>query len=281
MTKVKTIKRHSTKSFKKKKPAAPKKAAKTKAPKTPGVDIIERREKKIYASHETKLVYTYILKDIVRNIYKIGKTADPHARFKSLCKRGKVLPIALVNKDIEDILHEKYAENRMFNAEYKMNGATEWFKPGGKFDAFISVIDKGKFLPYITLHTLVMNLIENNTIRLNDPSTEWELAQSKFGYYFLGLEILVMLGYVKRAGDVILSGDKDNILLIGRRISVSEKVLEDLENNYKAYISVKVKGSIIEENRSSADKGSRLRKVDLKSKEFDSEVYLLLNKVLS
>jgi hypothetical protein len=53
-------------------------------------DIIDIQEKAIYESHENKLVYTYVLKDI-QNIYKIGKTADPHARFKSLCVRGKVL----------------------------------------------------------------------------------------------------------------------------------------------------------------------------------------------
>jgi uncharacterized protein with ATP-grasp and redox domains len=54
-------------------------------------DIIDIQEKAIYESHENKLVYTYVLKDIQKNIYKIGKTADPHARFKSLCVRGKVL----------------------------------------------------------------------------------------------------------------------------------------------------------------------------------------------
>jgi hypothetical protein len=47
-------------------------------------DIIDIQEKAIYESHENKLVYTYVLKDIQKNIYKIGKT-DPHARFKSLC----------------------------------------------------------------------------------------------------------------------------------------------------------------------------------------------------
>jgi hypothetical protein len=47
-------------------------------------DIIDI-QKAIYESHENKLVYTYVLKDIQKNIYKIGKTADPHARFKSLC----------------------------------------------------------------------------------------------------------------------------------------------------------------------------------------------------
>jgi hypothetical protein len=37
-------------------------------------DIIDIQEKAIYESHENKLVYT-VLKDIQKNIYKIGKTA--------------------------------------------------------------------------------------------------------------------------------------------------------------------------------------------------------------
>jgi hypothetical protein len=54
-------------------------------------------------------------------------------------------------------------------------------------------VDKGVFLPYVTLHSLVQDLLENKNIRLNDPTTEWELSQNKFGYYFVGLEVLVMI----------------------------------------------------------------------------------------
>jgi hypothetical protein len=240
-------------------------------------DIIDIQEKAIYESHENKLVYTYVLKDIQKNIYKIGKTADPHARFKSLCVRGKVLPIALVNKDVEDILHAKYADNRIVNEDYKLNGATEWFRPGGKFDEFIASVDKGVFLPYVTLHSLVQDLLENKNIRLNDPTTEWELSQNKFGYYFVGLEVLVMLGYVQRTKSVILPGNKEDVLLIGSKLSVSERAVDDIKNNYIIYLSTTLGSSIIKENK---NKDSRLRKVDLKSKEFSSEVFLLLNKVL-
>jgi hypothetical protein len=49
-------------------------------------------------------------------------------------------------------------------------------------------------------------------IRLNDPTTEWELSQNKFGYYFVGLEVLVMLGYVQRTKSVILPGNKEDVL---------------------------------------------------------------------
>lgn len=258
------------------KPAGKKKPAKTK--KDNSFDIIERREKALYESHENKIVYTYILKDIVKNIYKIGKTADPHSRFKSLCVRGKVLPIALVNKDVEDILHSQYAENRIFNEEYKMNGATEWFRPGGKFDAFIATVDKGVFLPYITLHSMVLSLLESKVIKLDDPTTEWELSQNKFGHYFIGLEILIMLGYVVKTKTNISPADTKNIFLIGSRLSVSEAVMDDIQNNYSIFLSVSLKSPVITDNR---NKESRLRKVDLKNKEFDSEVFLLLNRVLS
>lgn len=271
MATVKTIKKHSEKKYTKKKPKKRKKRA-TVAKKK----IVPRRKKKIYPSHEKKLVYTYVLKDIKRNIYKIGKTADPHARFKSLCRKGKVLPIALVKKDIEDKLHKEYAENRMFNEEYKMNGATEWFRPGGKFDKFIETVDKGFFLPYITIHTMTKQLIEDNCIRLNDSTVEWELAQSTFGYYFIGLELLKMLGYIKQAGSVLITENKRDILLIGRRVSVSDKVYEEIRDRYKVCIAHKAKEGLIAENKREV---SRLRKVTIETTEFDSEVFLLLNSV--
>jgi hypothetical protein len=142
-------------------------------------DIIDIQEKAIYESHENKLVYTYVLKDIQKNIYKIGKTADPHARFKSLCVRQST-PIALVNKDVEDILHAKYADNRIVNEDYKLNGATEWFRPGGKFDEFIAR-DKGVFLPYVTLHSLVQDLLENKTLDLTTQPQNGSYHRTSLG----------------------------------------------------------------------------------------------------
>lgn len=248
--------------------------AKNKAKST---DIIEEREKAIYAAHENKTVYTYVLKDIQKNIFKIGKTSDPHSRFKSLCVKGKVLPIALVNKDVEDILHSQFAENRITNEDYHLNGATEWFRPGGKIDAFISSVDKGVYLPYITLHTLVLELIELKVIQINDPTTEWELSQNKYGYYYIGLEILIMLGYVKKAKSAIFPDNAKDVLLIGSRLSVSEAVEDDIKTNYRILLSLDIKSPLMKVNKTET---SRLRKVDLKNNEFDSEVFLLLNKVL-
>jgi hypothetical protein len=64
---------------------------------------------------------------------------------------------------------------------------------------------------------------------------------------------------------------------IGSKLSVSERAVDDIKNNYIIYLSTTLGSSIIKENK---NKDSRLRKVDLKSKEFSSEVFLLLNKVL-
>jgi hypothetical protein len=74
-------------------------------------------------------------------------------------------------QDVEDILHAKYADNRIVNEDYKLNGATEWFRPGGKFDEFIS----GQVFPYVTLHSLVQDLLENKTLDLT--------TQHRMGYH--------------------------------------------------------------------------------------------------
>jgi hypothetical protein len=46
----------------------------------------------------------------------------------------------------------------------------------------------------------VQDLLENKkNIRLNDPTTEWELSQNKFGYYFVGLRSTGHVGiYVQK-----------------------------------------------------------------------------------
>ena len=124
---------------------------------------------------------------------------------------------------------------------------------------------------------MVTDLLESKVIRLDEPTTEWELSQNKFGHYFIGLEILVMLGYVTRTKSHILPANKDNILLIGSRLSVSEAVMDDIKTNYTIILATGLKAAALKDNKTET---SRLRRVDLKSKDFDSEVFLLLNKVL-
>mgnify|MGYP003486044171 CR=1 FL=1 len=257
MTKVAVITAFSTKKYKSKK----------------------AKEKRPFKEHDPNgsVVYTYILKDTSLEIYKIGKTTNPHARFKSLCRRGSVFPIALVNKDIEKRLHDEYEENRTTHPGYKGNGATEWFKKGGKFDLLVSTLDTGKVIPYINIHALVQELITENVISVSDSSTEWELTQSEYGYYFIGLEILLMLGYLVKRASALDNSDSENILLIGKRIAVSEKVLESIKTEYKIYLGISSTKGMLSDNKQSS---SRLRKVSLKKADSGSEIFLMLNKVL-
>jgi hypothetical protein len=63
-------------------------------------------------------------------------------------------------------------------------------------------------IPSRHLHSLVQDLLENKNIRLNDPTTEWDTASLVL---FVGLEVLVMLGYVQRTKSVILPGNKEDV----------------------------------------------------------------------
>jgi hypothetical protein len=74
-------------------------------------DIIDIQEKAIYESHENKLVYTYV-KDIQKNIYKIGKTMTLMPGLRACVLRGKY-SIALVNKTLK--IFCTYADNRIVN----------------------------------------------------------------------------------------------------------------------------------------------------------------------
>jgi hypothetical protein len=142
---------------------------------------------------------------------------------------------SLSQQDVEDILHAKYADNRIVNEDYKLNGATEWFRPGGSLTSLLPPWT-GVFLPYVTLHSLVQDLLENKTLDLTTPPQNGSY-QNKFGYYFVGLEVLVMLGYVQRTKSVILPGNKEDVLLIGSKLSVSERAVDDIKNNYIIYLS--------------------------------------------
>jgi len=175
-----TIKRFSTKKIK----------AKSKGNKQGGW---KKKKTSIVPDLDIK-VYTYILKDLERDIFKIGKTTDPHGRFRSLCSRNKIVPIGLVSKDIEVALHSAYKQNRVEHPDYKHNGGTEWFKRGGTFDSFIERIEaQKKVIPFMTLHNMVIELMETSSLIVSDSNTQWELTQSEFAYYTIGLEILRML----------------------------------------------------------------------------------------
>jgi hypothetical protein len=74
----------------------------------------------------------------------------------------------------------RYADNRIVNEDYKLKGQLNGFAL--EVDEFIASVDKGQFLPYVTLHSLVQDLLENKTLDLTTPpQAEWDY-----------LEVLVM-----------------------------------------------------------------------------------------
>lgn len=241
----------------------------------------KKKKKKSLVPDQDIIVYTYILKDLDKDIFKIGKTTDPHGRFRNLCKRDKIVPIGLVYKDIEIALHHKYKKNRTVHPDYKDNGGTEWFKRGGTFDEFIEKVEGQNItIPFMTLHNMVLELMETSHILVSDSNTQWELTQSEFAYYHIGLEILRMLGKVKPTSNGYDTEDKNNIFIIGKKISISEDFLKHLKDTFIMYISDRAATGLINDKRDKDKYGSRLRKIDIGTANFDSEVYLMLNKVL-
>lgn len=225
-------------------------------------------------------MYTYVLKDSKLGIYKIGKTKNPHGRFKSLCVRGIITPIALINRDVEKKLHRTYKANRVRHPYFKKNGGTEWFKPGGKFDKFIEKVDTGVSLPYITVHEMVTILREKNVIIIDDLSTKWEVDKNDYSHYMIGREILLMLKFITREGRKLSNKDANNILLIGGKISVSEDLLEVLLSTFKIYIGLSRASGNIKTMADEIKYKSRLRKITLDKKELCTDIFLLLNRVL-
>lgn len=231
-------------------------------------------------SNETtgRVIYTYILKDIENDIYKIGKTTAPLRRFKSLCIKDKVVPIALVAKDVEKELHELYKDNRIINEEYVRNGMTEWFKKGGKFTEFIKGIDNGRVLPYITIYSLFEYLLENTTVLMADQSTAWEISQEDLGYFFIMRRIMKALKMIKYSGGHFVPTKKfsDDILIIQKRISVNNNILDYITNNYDIFISTE-KNDIIKHDRYK-EEGYIATSVFLDKEVKDRKAYILINK---
>jgi len=182
-------------------------------------------------------MYTYILKDETLGIYKIGKTTSPISRFKSLCVLNKVYPISLLSKDVEKILHARFKANRVEHPMYKGNGGTEWFKRGGTFDDFIDTVDKGVRIPYITIYSLVEHMLVTSKLLFENQSLVWEVSQMDFGYYYLGVEILILSGFLhknpfprptKQAGR--------DVLMIKRRMSINDNALDKTVTGYVYYV---------------------------------------------
>lgn len=225
-----------------------------------------------------KKMYTYVLQDVKLDIFKIGKTTSPNARFKSLCVRGRIMPIALAGEDIEASLHKQFAENRMTHPEFPKNGGTEWFKRGGKLDEFVEGVSKGHFLPYITVHQMVVDFLEEGTVKTSDSITQWELSQSTYGYYLIGIKILIMLGIIKEEARIYTTKYPKHVLIINRKISISEELLKKIISKYSFYISVEVPPMTVQK-QFKKKKGSKIQKVTVESEAFDSDMYVLMGEV--
>lgn len=69
---------------------------------------------------EKRKYKTYILKDTISGLYKIGRALDVNKRIKFLSVANPNLEIYhIINKDIETALHRKYSPFRI---------KSEWFK---------------------------------------------------------------------------------------------------------------------------------------------------------
>ena len=141
-----------------------------------------------------KQMYTYILKDKDLDIYKIGKTTDPSTRFKNLCTRGEVYPIAIIDEDVERELHELYNDNRIGTNAKASSGVTEWFRRGGKFDELLAEIDDGEEIPYITPHALLKDMEALGNFSILGPGAMWEFDSIHAGRHILGTLFLVQMG---------------------------------------------------------------------------------------
>ena len=221
-------------------------------------------------------MYTYILKDRDRGIYKIGKTKDPYKRFKSLCEVGKIAPIALIHKDIEKALHKKFSKNRVEHEDFKGNGGTEWFKKGGSFTDFINTVDTGKTLPYITPHMFSKFLVKSGSLRIADASLNWEIDDDKYAYQNIGINILHLLGYVSLNGKSLLSKDP-GITFRNGSIAISEEVLFSIRHKYEMHMA---SVGFADGLRDSIDDNTTLEKFHINEHNLGSEVFLLIKLVL-
>lgn len=218
-----------------------------------------------------KAVYTYILKDLKLKIYKIGRTSSPHSRFQDLCIRGRIEPIALLKKDIELKLHQDFSDFRIDHPDKIVtSGRTEWFKGGGIFKDFTDKIDTGKSFPIISPHRMSEEWVEDDKIYV-DINTRWDMDADVLAYHKLGLTILYKAGYFSIKGPLYTTEKKKrDIFIIDRKISLSEKVMEEILSIY--YIKV------LSEVSKKASEGNLVGKFSVTSGKGKEDVYVLMIK---
>jgi len=178
----------------------------------------------------TQKVYTYVLHDKETDLYKIGKSTNPRARFRKLCRPGKVIPIHVFNEDIEGELHGRFNAQRLKshpNPDYK-DGHTEWFAKGGKLNPFIDSLEI-QSIAFYSPHNLYDRLNEAGRLHITSNTISKKLQKMDFYQYIIGRKILLALGYIYYTGigyDTIHRG----IALKGSKIFLSDSVIIEILN---------------------------------------------------
>jgi hypothetical protein len=83
----------------------------------------EDKIKKIRNKNRSEIKYkTYIMKDELNSLYKIGKSKNPRLREKTLqSEKPSIKMIKVINDDIEKELHNKYKDFRIRGEWFNLN----------------------------------------------------------------------------------------------------------------------------------------------------------------
>ena len=181
--------------------------------------------------------YTYILKDTKLDLYKIGRTKNPPARFQSLCALKEIIPIAIIDEDVESSLHEIFDDNRIdLNAKVE-SGKTEWFKRGGTFDAFIDSMDDAKSIPFLSPHYVVKELLNRKKFKILGYNSNWKFSQIDAAQYLVGYKILEILGVIE--GGVISANFKDYGDIFKGKVIFNKEVIDYIAGSYEVFVTEK------------------------------------------
>jgi len=181
-------------------------------------------------------MFTYVLFDKENNLYKIGRSTNPRARFRQLCRPGRVRPIHVFKGDIEGKLHDRFADQRLFthpDPEYA-DGHTEWFRSGGKLQGFVDELEV-QDVHFYTPQGLYNYLEDSDKIIIPEVAVMKRLESADYYRYSTGRKILNMLGYLYYNG-VGYDTCHANVKMHGAKIFLTDSVLTDIAASYTVEI---------------------------------------------
>jgi hypothetical protein len=179
-------------------------------------------------------IYTYVLKDRERNLYKIGQSTNPKARFRQLCIPGKLFPIHIFDEDIEKELHRKFKEERLAEHPVFYDGRTEYFKYGGKMVDFVDNLDIEE-IPFYTPHNLYLFLEDKKHLWFDSVMTKNIALAEDYSEWNIGRKILVLLGYLYYDGFGYKS-IHEGVELDGAKTYISDAIMEDILEEFRVDI---------------------------------------------